>query len=94
MRVIRGLGDKNPVRRVGGLDEVMRAYINHDLGAGQNLDIELLLQMVERLQPRMNTSVSNLHRRAYIKAHLYARDTYVLIVVHLHVVLSILGVVG
>lgn len=44
---------------------MMRAYIDHDLGAGQNLDIELLLQLVERLQPRMYISVSNLHRRAY-----------------------------
>lgn len=52
---------------MGGLDEVMRAYIGHDLGAGQNLDIELLLQLVERLQPRMYISVSNLHGRAYIK---------------------------
>jgi len=53
MRVIRGLGDKNTVRRVRGLDEAMRAYVNHDLGAGQNLDHELLLQLMELLQSDM-----------------------------------------
>ena len=49
MRVIRGLGDQHTVRGVRGLDKVMRAHIKHYLGAGQDLDIELLLQLVELL---------------------------------------------
>ena len=47
--VVRRLRHQHAVGGVGRLDKVVRAHIQHDLRAGQNLDIELLLQLVEHL---------------------------------------------
>lgn len=33
----------------GRLDEVVGAHVSHDLGAGEDLDIELLLQLAQCL---------------------------------------------
>lgn len=46
MRVLRRLRDEHAVRVGGRLDEVMGADISHDLGAREDLDLELLLQLV------------------------------------------------
>lgn len=46
MGVGRRLGDEDSVGLVGRLDKVMRADIAHDLGAGVDVDVELLLQLL------------------------------------------------
>lgn len=46
MRVLRWLRDQHTVRMGGRLDEVVGADISHNLGAREDLDIELLFQLV------------------------------------------------
>lgn len=43
MGIIRGLGDKNI--SMGAFDKVVASYIGHNLGTGEDFDIELLLQL-------------------------------------------------
>lgn len=50
MRVLRWLRHEHAVGIRGRLDEVMGAYIAHDLGAGEDFDVELSFQLVQRLQ--------------------------------------------
>lgn len=46
MRVGGGLGHEDAGT---AFDEVVRAYVGHDLGAGENLGVELGLQLMELL---------------------------------------------
>ena len=58
MLVVRRLGDEHTVRAIRGLDEMMFSDIHHDLGAWQDLDIELLLELMEHLRGGSVRSVS------------------------------------
>lgn len=49
MLVVGGLRHQHAMVRVARLDEVMRSNIAHDLGTGQDLDVELILDLVELL---------------------------------------------
>ena len=49
MGVLRWLRHEHAVRVGGRLDEVVGAHVSHDLGAGEDLDVELLLQLAQRL---------------------------------------------
>ncbi len=46
---------------MSGLEEAVRAHVGHDLGAGEDLDVQFLLQLVETL-PRASMK---LIRRRY-----------------------------
>ena len=49
MRIVRRLRNQHTVRALRRLDKMVGANVHHDLGSGQDFDIELLLQFVEHL---------------------------------------------
>lgn len=52
MLVVARRWDQHLVMPAAGLQEVVRANVRHDLGAGQDLRVELLLEPAHRLSPR------------------------------------------
>lgn len=64
MLVFRGLWDKDSVSLAAALDEMVGSNIRHDLGAGQQLDMELCLELVELLEWKNRSVMSPSHRRA------------------------------
>lgn len=56
VRRARGLGDEHTVGFVLALDEVMASDVCHDLGAGEDLDVELILDLLQLLK-RVNGSL-------------------------------------
>lgn len=49
MRVVRGLGHKDAIGLGGGFDEVVGSHVDHDFCAGDDLDLEFVLELAERL---------------------------------------------